>query len=65
MTQYICPICGKRVCDSHKSLHLAKLSPDNEDKADIIVKCKNCKNILAIKVNDHTFLWENAFRTAL
>ena len=65
MIQYSCPICGKRVCDSHKSLRLAKLSPDNADTADIMVKCKNCKNILAINVNDPTVSWENHFQAAL
>ncbi len=65
MTKYICPICSKRACDSNKSLQLAKLSPNNEDKADVIIKCKNCKNTLAIKVNDNTFLWSNAALQAL
>ena len=39
MTKYQCPVCGKRACDSAKSLSLAKLSSDNESQADIIIKC--------------------------
>lgn len=50
MTRYQCPICGKRACDSDKSLLLAKSSENNEKEADIIIKCQNCKNTLAVKV---------------
>lgn len=59
MTKYICPICSKRACDSNKPLKIAKLSKTNEDNADVIIKCKNCKNALAINVNSYTFLWDN------
>ncbi len=51
MTQYPCPICHKRVCDSEKDLFLEKFSNTNTEKADIIIKCQNCKNIVAIEVN--------------
>ena len=50
MIQYPCPICSKRVCDSSKVLYLSKLSKCNENMADMIIKCKNCKNSLAVKV---------------
>ncbi len=50
MTKYPCPICSKRACDSTKALSLAKLSRSNENTADIIIKCQNCKNELAVKV---------------
>lgn len=58
MTQYPCPICNKRACDSSKHLLLAKLSKSNEHKADIIIKCQNCKNALAVKVTKDTFVIE-------
>lgn len=52
MVQYACPICNKRACDSSKHLSLAKLSRSNENKADVIIKCQICKNILAVKVTE-------------
>ena len=58
MTQYPCPICNKRACDSNKALKLAKLSKSNESKADVIIKCQNCKNSLAVKINKDTFTIE-------
>ena len=58
MIKYPCPICSKRACDSNKLLSLAKLSKSNESKADVIIKCQNCKNALAVKVNKDTFVIE-------
>lgn len=58
MMKYPCPICNKRACDSSKTLKLAKLSKSNEYKADIIIKCHNCKNPLAVKVTKNTFVLE-------
>jgi len=58
MIKYPCPICNKRACDSCKTLKLAKLSRSNEYKADIIIKCHNCKNTLAVKVTKDTFVPE-------
>lgn len=58
MTKYPCPICNKRACDSNKILSLAKLSKSNECKADVIIKCQNCKNALAVKVNKNSFAIE-------
>lgn len=58
MNQYSCPICNKRACDSTKMLRLAKLSKTNERKADVVIKCQNCKSSLAIKVNKDTFAAE-------
>ena len=58
MTKYSCPICNKRACDSSKHLLLAKLSKSNENKADIIIKCQNCKNSLAVKVTKDAFVIE-------
>lgn len=56
--KYPCPLCNKRACDSYKTLKLAKLSKSNEYKADIIIKCHNCKNPLAVKVVKDTFVIE-------
>jgi DNA-directed RNA polymerase subunit RPC12/RpoP len=50
MTEYLCPICGKRVCDSSKELKIAKQSNGNTEKADVIIKCKVCKSRLSIKI---------------
>lgn len=58
MIKYPCPICNKRACDSNKTLKLAKLSKSNENKADVIIKCQNCKNTLAVKVNKDMFVIE-------
>jgi len=55
MTKYLCPICSKRACDSNKSLNLAKLSQSNESNADVVIKCQNCKNTLAVNVSETTF----------
>ena len=56
MTKYQCPICNKRACDSNKFISLAKLSKSNESIADIIIKCQNCKNTLAVNVTKDTFI---------
>ena len=48
--KYPCPICNRRACDSCKTLHLTRLSKTNEYKADVIIKCNNCKTTLAVKV---------------
>ena len=45
-----CPVCQKRICDSDKSPRIAKVSKSNLPKADIVIKCHNCKNQLAIKI---------------
>ena len=58
MTKYQCPICNKRACDSNKVLSLSKLSKNNESIADVVIKCQNCKNILAVKVTKDTFVAE-------
>ena len=50
MEQIKCPICDKRVCDSDKSLKIEKISSENSGSADIVIKCKNCKAHLAVKV---------------
>ena len=51
MKEYKCPVCEKRACDSNKILLISKLSNSNSQKADVIIKCKNCKNCLSIKVS--------------
>ena len=56
--KYPCPICNRRACDSCKTLSLAKLSKSNEYKADIIIKCHNCKTSLAVKVTKDSFAIE-------
>lgn len=58
MTKYPCPVCNKRACDSNKTLKLAKLSKGNENKADVVIKCQNCKNTLAVKVTKDKFVIE-------
>ena len=50
MKRYPCPICGKRACDSEKELALMKAEKSNEGTADMIIKCQNCKNTLAVTV---------------
>ena len=62
MTKYPCPICNKRACDSNKLLYLAKLSESNELKADVVIKCQNCKSTLAVKVTDNTVAKEIIFK---
>ncbi len=59
MTKYQCPICSKRACDSNKLLSLAKLSESNEMKADLVIKCQNCKNTLAVNVSQNSFIIEH------
>ena len=59
MTKYQCPVCGKRACDSAKSLSLAKLSSNNEDQADVIIKCQCCKSTLAVNVAADFFTLEH------
>ncbi len=59
MIKYPCPVCGKRACDSNKTLRLAKLSKSNETKADVIIKCQNCKNTLAVKITKDAFVIEH------
>lgn len=51
MMQHPCPICTKRACDSIKVLHIYKLSENNENEADIVIKCRNCKSLLAVMVD--------------
>ncbi len=51
MTQHPCPICTKRACDSIKALHICKLSESNKNEADIVIKCHNCKSLLAVMVD--------------
>lgn len=55
MMQYPCPICTKRACDSIKILNIYKLSIHNEQEADIVIKCHNCKSLLAITVDRDAF----------
>ena len=50
MNKYLCPICNKRACDSGKSLFLEKLTDFSQITADIIIKCKCCKNALAVVI---------------
>ena len=59
MTKYQCPICGKRACDSAKSLSLAKLSSSNETQADVIIKCQCCKSTLAVNVTQDFLIIEH------
>ena len=59
MTKYQCPVCSKRVCDSAKTLSLAKLSSSNEAQADVIIKCQCCKSTLAVNVTQNTFIIEH------
>ena len=54
MIEYKCTVCNKRVCDSSKALNIIELSKINADKADIIIKCKNCRNRIAVKVKRTT-----------
>ena len=55
-TKYPCPICNKRACDSNKKLEIKKLSTANEAKADVLIKCHNCKSSLAVNVYDNSVL---------
>lgn len=52
MTKYPCPICSRRACDSEKALSLAKLSESNGSSADIIIKCRSCKNSLVVLIKN-------------
>ncbi|GEM_PF-1819434 len=54
--EYPCPICNRRACDSNKTITISKLSDSNSEKADIIIKCKNCKNILAVKISNENIV---------
>ena len=56
MIKYLCPICDKRACDSNKNLSIMKASQTNEKQADIIIKCHCCKNTLAVKVIQDSFI---------
>ena len=60
MTRYPCPICNKRACDSNQFLEISKLSESNEGNADVIIKCRNCKNTLAVKVNRIPFVLQTS-----
>ena len=52
MTEYPCPVCGRRVCDSYKALILTACHTDKDGKdADVLIKCKGCKSILEIKID--------------
>ena len=55
MTKYLCPVCNKRACDSNKILNLARLSKSNEANADVVIKCQNCKNTLAVNVTNQCY----------
>ena len=50
MKMVYCPVCDKRICDSDKKILVAKISKSNIEKADLVKKCHNCKNQLAIKI---------------
>lgn len=50
MKKYLCPICNKRACDSGKTLTLSKFTNGGQGNADIVIKCHNCKNTLAVIV---------------
>ena len=52
MKQIKCPVCDRRVCDSNISLQIAKLSKNNMNDADIVMKCKNCKSCVAINIKE-------------
>lgn len=56
MKKYLCPICNKRACDSGKTLTLSKFTNGSEGNADIVIKCQNCKNTLAVNVTQQPFL---------
>lgn len=59
MKRYQCPVCNKRVCDSAKPLTISKLSSDNEEQADVIIKCQCCKSTLAVVAANQAFIIEN------
>lgn len=53
MTEYPCPVCGRRACDSEKALILTACRTEEDGKdADVCIKCKGCKSILAIQVKE-------------
>ena len=60
--KYPCPICNRRACDSCKTLHLTRLSQSNENSADVIIKCNNCKTTLAVNVTKGTLITEELDR---
>lgn len=45
-----CPVCEKRICDSDKKLTVTKASENDTANADLVIKCRNCKNQLAIRI---------------
>ena len=51
MTKIYCPVCNKRVLDADRNPQIAKLTQSNEQKADIVIKCNNCKSQLAVKIH--------------
>lgn len=53
MTQYKCPVCHKRVCDSIRQIYISEMVENKEDDADIMIKCQRCKSILALKIADN------------
>ena len=60
MTKYLCPICNKRACDSNKLISLSKLSAKNENSADIVIKCQNCKNVIAVNITSQALLFNQS-----
>lgn len=50
MTKYPCPICGRRICDSEKQLYLTRSGEETARTADLLLKCQNCKNTVAVEV---------------
>ena len=50
MKKIPCPVCSKRICDSDKKIKIARLSNSNKDKADLVIKCNNCKSTLSVKI---------------
>lgn len=51
MTKYACPVCHKRICDSEKALSLTQTSAQTTPSADVVIKCRNCKNTISIQVS--------------
>lgn len=60
MIKYLCPICNKRACDSNKLISLTKLSANNENNADIVIKCQNCKNVIAVNITNQALLFNQS-----
>lgn len=59
MAKYQCPVCGKSACDTAKSLSLARLSSNNEEQADVVIKCQCCKSTLAVNITQNFFVIEH------